>query len=59
LGTRVLFHIPVEIGLRFDEHNSVSLFWEHTSNAGLGHLGFGEDYNDGMDRVGIRYGYQF
>ena len=53
LGTRVLFHIPVEVGLRIDEHNSVSLFWDHTSNAGL------NEENPGMDRAGIRYGYRF
>lgn len=53
LGTRVLFHIPVEIGLRVDERNSVSLFWDHASNAGL------NEENPGMDRVGIRYGYRF
>lgn len=54
LGSRVLFHIPVELGVRVDERNSVSLFWDHTSNAGLN-----EDYNPGMDRVGLRYGYRF
>ena len=60
LGTRVLFHIPVEVGLRFDEHNSVSLYWEHTSNAGLPFLfDIGEEYNPGMDRIGVRYGYRF
>lgn len=59
LGTRVLFHIPVEVGLRVDERNSVSLYWEHTSNAWLYQFGLGEDYNPGMDRVGVRYGYRF
>ena len=54
LGERVLFHIPVEIGLRVDKHNSVSLFWDHTSNGGLN-----EEYNPGLDRVGVRYGYRF
>lgn len=53
LGSRVLFHIPVEIGYRFDEHNSLSAYFEHTSNA------YTVDPNEGMDRLGIRYGYRF
>lgn len=53
LGSRVLFHIPAEIGLRLDPHNSVSLYFEHTSNAYLA------EFNEGMDRFGVRYGYRF
>jgi len=53
LGSRVLFHIPVELGVRVDERNSVSLLWDHASNAGL------NEENPGMDRVGLRYGYRF
>ena len=53
LGSRVLFHIPAEIGWRFDAHNSVSVYFEHTSNANLA------DHNEGLDRLGIRYGYKF
>lgn len=53
LGWRVLFHIPAEIGLRLDAHNSVSLYYEHTSNAYLA------EFNEGMDRLGVRYGYRF
>jgi lipid A 3-O-deacylase len=53
LGSRVLFHIPAEIGLRLDAHNSVSVYFEHTSNADLA------EFNEGMDRVGLRYGYRF
>ena len=33
LGRRVLFHPHVEIGYRLDEHRSVSVFFEHISNA--------------------------
>ena len=33
LGRRVLFHPNVEIGYRLDEHRSVSVFFEHISNA--------------------------
>lgn len=53
LGSRVLFHIPVELGYRFDGHNSLSAYFEHMSNA------YTADYNEGMDRLGVRYGYRF
>jgi lipid A 3-O-deacylase len=53
LGSRVLFHFPAEIGYRFDEHNSLSLYFEHTSN------GYTVHPNEGLDRLGIRYGYRF
>lgn len=53
LGSRLLFHIPAEIGYRFDTHNSLSVYFEHTSNA------YTQDYNEGMDRLGVRYGYRF
>ena len=53
LGSRVLFHIPLELGYRFDPHNSFSLYFEHTSNA------YTQDVNEGLDRIGIRYGYRF
>lgn len=53
LGSRVLFHIPIEIGVRLDPHNSLSVYFEHTSNANLA------DFNEGMDRIGVRYGYRF
>ena len=53
LGSRVLFHIPFEVGLRLDQHNSLSIYFEHTSNANLA------NFNEGMDRIGVRYGYRF
>lgn len=53
LGSRVLFHIPAELGYRLDAHNSISVYFEHTSNAWLAR------YNEGLDRVGLRYGYRF
>ncbi len=53
LGSRLLFHIPVELGYRFDDHNSVSVYFEHTSNA------YTQDFNEGLDRLGLRYGYRF
>ena len=53
LGSRVLFHIPVELGYRFDAHDSLSIYFEHMSNA------YTVDPNEGMDRLGVRYGYRF
>ena len=53
LGSHLLFHIPAEIGYRFDRHNSVSIYFEHMSN------GYTRDENEGLDRLGVRYGYRF
>jgi hypothetical protein len=53
LGRRVLFHDVVELGYRFDAHNSLSLFFEHISNASTAHK------NQGLDTIGLRYGFRF
>lgn len=53
LGSRVLFHIPVEVGLRIDARNSISAYFEHMSNA------YTASHNEGLDRIGVRYGYRF
>lgn len=53
LGSRALFHVPLEVGLRFGSSSSISVYFEHTSNANARH------HNEGMDRVGVRYGYRF
>jgi hypothetical protein len=53
LGSRVLFHIPLELGYRLDAHNSISVYFEHTSNANLA------PYNEGLDAIGVRYGHRF
>lgn len=53
LGSHTLFHIPAEIGLRFGKASSISVYFEHTSNANT------KDDNEGLDRIGVRYGYQF
>jgi hypothetical protein len=53
LGRRVLFHPNVEIGQRLDEHSSISIYFEHISNASTA------DKNQGLDTLGIRYGYRF
>jgi hypothetical protein len=53
LGSRALFHVPVEIGLRFDRGRSISVYFEHTSNANLAR------HNEGLDSIGVRYGIRF
>ena len=53
LGYRYLFHIPGELGYRWDGHNSISIYFEHISNA------YTQNYNEGLDAMGVRYGYRF
>ena len=53
LGSRVLFHIPFEAGIHLDAHNDLSIYFEHTSNANT------MFHNEGLDRIGVRYGYRF
>ena len=53
LGSRVLFRISGSVGYQFNEHHSVAVMLDHISNAGLANP------NEGMDNVGIRYGFRF
>jgi len=53
LGSRVLFHIPLEFGVRLDARQSLSVYFEHTSNAGTAR------FNEGLDNIGVRYGFRF
>ena len=53
LGTRVLFRIPFELGYQITARHSLSLLFDHVSNAGLA------SSNEGMDTIGVRYGYSF
>ena len=53
LGSRVLFHIPIELGFFVTERVSASLFFDHVSNAYLA------DENEGLDTIGFRIGYRF
>ena len=46
LGSRVLFHIPIEAGYRFDGKSALSAYFDHISNAYLA------DPNEGMDTLG-------
>ena len=53
LGSNVLFREQASLGWRFDDHNSVSVMLDHISNAGIA------KYNQGMETIGVRYGYRF
>jgi hypothetical protein len=53
LGRRVLFHPNFEIGYRLDPHQSLSIYYEHISNASTARE------NEGLDTIGVRYGYRF
>ena len=53
LGSRVLFYLATELGYRITPKHSVSLRVDHMSNASLA------DNNEGLDTVGLIYGYHF
>jgi len=53
LGSRILFRIPIELGYQVTARHSLSLMFDHVSNAGLARS------NEGLDTIGIRYGYLF
>jgi hypothetical protein len=53
LGSRVLFRIPVEIGYAITGHHRIMILFDHVSNAYLA------SPNEGMDTLGIVYGYRF
>ncbi|MGB7918481.1 MAG: acyloxyacyl hydrolase [Desulfobacterales bacterium] len=53
LGSRVLFRIPLEIGVTIGVRHRISILFAHISNAYLA------DPNQGLDVVGVRYGIQF
>jgi hypothetical protein len=53
LGARWLFRIPIEIGYALNRHHRLILAFDHVSNAGLA------SPNEGMDTLGLVYGYRF
>jgi lipid A 3-O-deacylase len=53
LGSRILFRIPIEIGLTIGRRHRISILFAHISNAYLA------DPNEGLDVLGVRYGIQF
>jgi lipid A 3-O-deacylase len=53
LGSRLLFRVPIEFGFTFWGRHRLSVLFDHISNADLA------EPNEGLDTVGVRYGYQF
>lgn len=53
LGTRVLFRIPIEVGVTLGERHRISILFDHVSNASFA------DENEGLDTLGLRYGLSF
>ena len=53
LGSRILLRIPFEIGYLITEHYEISILFDHISNAYLA------DPNEGLDTLGLRFGYRF
>ena len=53
MGSPVLFRESLSLGVKFNKHNTLSMFVDHISNGGLA------KYNGGMETVGLRYGYRF
>ncbi|QJE73608.1 acyloxyacyl hydrolase [Aerophototrophica crusticola] len=53
MGSRFLFHVPVEVGFRLDQRLSLSAYFDHVSNANL------DDINPGIDTAGLRVGLRF
>ena len=53
LGSRLLFHIPMELGHALGRRHQISVYFDHVSNASLA------DANEGLDTMGVRYGYLF
>ena len=53
LGSRVLFRLGAELGVDVTDRISVSVVYEHASNANLA------DENEGLNNAGIRVGWHF
>ena len=53
LGCKVLFRESIEVGYILKQRHSVSAFFDHISNAKLC------DKNEGLETIGLRYGYRF
>jgi hypothetical protein len=53
LGTRVLYHVALEVGYQINPVNSVTAYMMHLSNAGAAR------FNGGINDIGIRTGFKF
>ncbi len=53
LGLRVLLRFPIEVGYSFTPNHRLSIAFDHISN------GYLVSPNEGLDTLGVRYGYRF
>ena len=53
LGSRILFREALELGVRLTHRHSLAIRLDHSSNANLA------DNNEGIDTIGLVYGYRF
>lgn len=53
LGSPVLFRLAIETGYAFGRHHLISIMFDHISN------GYLTEPNEGLDTLGLRYGYRF
>lgn len=53
LGSRALFRESLAIGWRINERHSLMVVFDHESNARLA------EYNEGLNNLGVRWGYRF
>ena len=53
LGCRVLLRTPTEFEFTFYERHRIPILFDHISNADLARP------NEGLDTLGVRYGFQF
>jgi lipid A 3-O-deacylase len=53
VGSNLLFHPAVELGVRVTSAISISVYFDHSSNAGL------DRFNSGLDNLGMRAGLHF
>lgn len=52
LGSSTLFHFPIEVGYRLSQKLSLSVYFDHMSNANM------SMENEGLDTLGLRLGYR-
>jgi hypothetical protein len=53
-GSRVLPHLSIELGYRWGADQFISVYLDHVS-----HLGLLSEENEGIDHLGLRYGFAF
>jgi lipid A 3-O-deacylase len=53
LGSRFLFRVPFEFGISLGDRHRLSIMFDHISN------GYLATPNEGLDTIGLRYGFQF